>query len=140
MRFMLQVRADRNTEGNILPKKELFAAMARFNEEMVKAGVMRAADGLQPSAKGARVSYAGAERTVTDGPFEPEELIAGFWIIEVNSKEEAIAWAKRAPFEEGTVEIRQFFEVSDFPPEILSPEDAAREQAWRDRQKTARPN
>jgi hypothetical protein len=138
MRFMLQVRADRDTEAGMLPGRELVAAMGKFNEEMIKAGVLLAADGLHPSAKGARVLFAGRERNVIDGPFaDPQELIAGFWMIQVNSKEEAIAWAKRVPFEGGAIDIRQVFEPSDFPPEILPVEEAAREQAWRGRRNTA---
>jgi len=122
MRFMLQVRADRDSEAGVLPDKELFAAMVKFNEEMVKAGVMLAADGLHPSSKGARVLFAGIKRTVTEGPFaDPSELIAGFWMINVNSKEEAIDWAKRVPFIGGAIEIRQVFEADDFGP-ALTPE------------------
>lgn len=141
MRFMLQVRADRRTEAGVLPSKELIAAMGRFNEAMIKAGVMLAADGLHPSSKGVRVSFGGDKRTVIDGPFpEPKELIAGFWMIEVTSKQEAIEWAKRVPFEDGVIEIRQVFEASDFPAEILPAEAAAREQAWREgRQNRAAP-
>lgn len=141
MRFMLQVRADRDTEAGVLPSRELVAAMGKFNEEMIKAGVMLAADGLHPSSKGARIAFAGGQPTVTEGPFaDPKELIAGFWIIQVNSKEEAIAWAKRVPFQNETIELRQIFEVSDFPPDILPAEAAAREEAWREQQnKTMRP-
>jgi hypothetical protein len=135
MRFMLQVRADRDTEAGVLPTKELVAAMGRFNEEMIRAGIMLAADGLHASSKGARVSFAGGKPSVIEPPFaDPKELIAGFWIIDVASKEAAIDWARRAPFGDGIIEIRQLFEASDFPPEILSAEDAAREQAWRDGQ------
>jgi hypothetical protein len=135
MRFMLQVRADRDTEAGVLPTKELVAAMGRFNEEMIRAGIMLAADGLHASSKGARVSFAGGKPSVIEPPFaDPKELIAGFWIIDVASNEAAIDWARRAPFGDGIIEIRQLFEASDFPPEILSAEDAAREQAWRDEQ------
>ena len=121
MRFMMQVRANKNSEAGVLPSKELVAAMGKFNEEMAKAGVMLAGDGLQPSSKGARVTFSGAKRTVTEGPFpEAKELIAGFWMIQVKSKQEAIEWAKRVPFADGeVVELRQVFEASDFPPEIL---------------------
>jgi hypothetical protein len=109
--------------------------MGKFNEEMIKAGVMLAADGLHPSSKGARISFAGGKPKLVEPPFaEPNELIAGFWIIGVKSKGEAIDWASRAPFEGGTIEIRQLFEASDFPPEILPAEDAARETAWREAQ------
>ena len=133
MRFMMQVRADKRTEAGVLPSKELVAAMGKFNETMAKAGVMLAGDGLQPSSKGARVTFSGAKRTVTEGPFpEAKELIAGFWMIQVKSKQEAIEWAKRVPFADGeVVELRQVFEASDFPPEILPAKDAAREEDLR---------
>src|ERR1700681_4909597 len=135
MRFMLQVRADRDTEAGVMPTKELVAAMGKFNAEMIEAGVMLAGDGLHPSSKGARISFAGGTPTLIEPPFaEPNELIAGFWIIDVKSREEAIDWARRAPFDGGTIEIRQVFEASDFPPEILPAEDAARETAWRKEQ------
>ena len=137
MRFMLQVRADRNTEAGAMPKKELVAAMGKFNEAMIEAGVMLAGEGLHPSSKGARVSFAGGKPILQQPPFAtPNELIAGFWIIQVPSKEAAIDWVKRVPFEDGVIEIRQVFETGDFPPEILPPEDAAREQAWRDEQQS----
>ena len=133
MRFMMQVRADKNSEAGVLPTKELVAAMGKFNEAMAKAGVMLAGDGLQPSSKGARVTFSGVKRTVSEGPFpEAKELIAGFWMIQVKSKQEAIEWAKRVPFADGeVVELRQVFETSDFPPEILSAKDAAREEDLR---------
>lgn len=131
MRFMLQVRADRDSEAGTLPRPELFAAMAKFNEEMVKAGVMLAADGLHPSAKGARIAYSGAKRSVIEGPFpDANELICGFWIINVGSRAEAIDWAKRAPFMGGVVEIRQIFEAEDFGP-ALTPELRAAEERMR---------
>jgi hypothetical protein len=133
MRFMMQVRADKKTESGVLPSKELVAAMGKFNEAMAKAGVMLAGDGLQPSSKGARITFSGAKRTVTEGPFpEAKELIAGFWMIRVKSKQEAIEWATRVPFADGeVVEVRQVFEASDFPPEILPAKDAAREEDLR---------
>jgi len=133
MRFMMQVRADKKTESGVLPSKELVVAMGKFNEAMAKAGVMLAGDGLQPSSKGARITFSGAKRTVTEGPFpEAKELIAGFWMIRVKSKQEAIEWAKRVPFADGeVVEVRQVFEASDFPPEILPAKDAAREEDLR---------
>ena len=133
MRFMMQVRADKKTESGVLPSKELVVAMGKFNEAMAKAGVMLAGDGLQPSSKGARVTFSGAKRTVSEGPFpEAKELIAGYWMIQVKSKQEAIEWAKRVPFADGeVVEIRQVFEASDFPPEILPAKDAAREEDLR---------
>ena len=134
MRFMVLVKADKDSEAGILPSKELLAAVGQLNEEMAKAGVLLAAEGLQASSKGARVSFSGRKRLVTDGPFaETKELIAGFWMIQVKSKDEAIGWAKRVPFADGEViEVRQVFEASDFPAEIFPPEDAAREQALRD--------
>ena len=132
MRFMLQVRADRDSETGILPGRELIEAMFKYNEDMSKAGVMLAAEGLHPSAKGARVVFAGAERTVIDGPFDADGLIAGFWIIDVGTKEEAIAWAKRIPFQGGVVEIRQVYEMEDFGP-ALTPEMRAAEDRLRTR-------
>jgi hypothetical protein len=135
MRFMMLVKADKNSEAGVLPSKELLAEMGKFNEEMMKAGVMLAGEGLHASSKGARITFAGTKRTVTDGPFpETKELLAGFWLIQVRSKQEAIEWASRVPFADGVVEVRQVFEASDFPPEIFPPEDAAREQAWREEQ------
>jgi hypothetical protein len=143
MRFMMLVKADKNSEAGVLPSKELVAAMGKFNEEMMKAGVLLAAEGLHASSKGARIKFSGGKRTVTDGPFtESKELIAGFWLIQVRSKEEAIEWASRVPFADGEeIEVRQLFEASDFPPEIFPPEDAAREQALREelRRKAAKP-
>jgi hypothetical protein len=115
MRFMLIVKANKESEAGILPDEEALAEMAKFNEQMVKAGVMLAGDGLQASSKGARVEFDGAKRTVVDGPFaETKELIAGYWMVQVKSKQEAIEWVKRAPFVEGAVEIRQVFELDDF--------------------------
>jgi hypothetical protein len=140
MRFMLMVKATKESEAGIFPEgsKELFAAMGRYNEEMVKAGVMLAGEGLQPSSKGARVKFSGGKRTVTDGPFaEAKELVAGFWLIQVKSKDEAIEWVKRCPAPmgedvESEIEIRQVHEASDFPPEIFPADEAAREQELRD--------
>jgi hypothetical protein len=137
MRFMVQVRADRDSEAGVMPGRELVAAMGKFNAAMIEAGIMLAADGLHPSAKGARISFAGGTPTVIEPPFAaPSELIAGFWIIQVPSKAAAIEWAKRVPFQAGIIEIRQLFEASDFPAEILPAEEAAREQAWRDAQQS----
>jgi len=118
MRFMILVKADKNSEAGVLPSTELVAAMGKFNEEMAQAGVLRAAEGLHASSKGARIKCAGAKRIVTDGPFaETKELLAGFWLIQVKSKAEAIEWASRAPFADGEeIELRQVFEASDFPP------------------------
>ncbi len=137
MRFMVIVKADKNSEAGLLPTKEtkeIFAAMGKFNEELVKAGVMLAGEGLQPSSKGKRVRFSGHQRTVIDGPFtETKELIAGFWLWQVKSLEEAVEWLKRAPFDGGTeVEIRQVYEASDFPADVLS---AEREQAMRELQR-----
>lgn len=137
MRVMVLVKSDKKSETGIpLTKetKETFAAMGKFNEELVKAGVMLAGEGLQPSSKGKRVRFSGRERTVIDGPFpETKELIGGFWLWQVKSMDEAVEWLKRAPFDGGAeVEIRQVYEASDFPAEILPPEDAAREQELRD--------
>ena len=143
MRFMVVVKANKDSEAGVLPSKEMLAAMGQFNEEMARAGVLLAGEGLQASSKGARISFSGAKRVVTDGPFaETKELIAGFWMIQVKSKDEALEWMKRAPFPDGEViELRQVFEASDFPAEIFPPEDAAREQALRDelQRKAAKP-
>ncbi len=145
MRFMAIVKATKDSESGMLPGKELLAEMGKFNEELMKAGVLLAGEGLQPSSKGARVRFSGTKRTVIDGPFtETKELIAGFWLLQVRSKEEAIEWIKRspAPFDgECEIEIRQVFEATDFPAEIFPPEDAAREQSLRDelQKKAAKP-
>jgi len=134
MRFMMLVKASKESEAGALPSEELLAAMGQFNEEMVKAGVMIAGDGLQPSSKGTRVTFSGSKRTFADGPFaETKELLAGFWIIDVKSKADALAWASRVPFTDGEgVEVRQVFEAADFPPDVFPPEEAAREQTLRD--------
>lgn len=121
MRFMVIVKADKNSEAGVLPDAKLLAEMGKFNEELVKAGVMLAGEGLQPSSKGARVRFSGNKRTVIDGPFpETKELIGGFWIWQVKSKEEAIEWVKRCPNPspgvESEIEIRQVFEAEDFAP------------------------
>ncbi len=123
MRFMVLVKANKDSEAGVLPDKKVLTEMRKFNEELVKAGVLLAAEGLHPSSKGARVRFSGGKRTVIDGPFaETKELIAGFWLWQVRSKEEAIEWLKRAPFDGGTeVEIRQVFEAEDFGP-ALTPE------------------
>src|SRR5713101_4104887 len=117
MRFMILVKADKDSEAGVLPDKKILTEMGKFNEELVKAGVMLAGEGLQPSSKGARVRFSGGKRTVIDGPFtESKELVAGFWLWQVKSKAEAIEWLKRAPFDETEVEIRQVFEAADFAP------------------------
>ncbi len=132
MRFMVIVKASKESEAGVLPSKEILAEMGKFNEELVKAGVMLAGEGLQASSKGARVRFEGKKRTVIDGPFaESKELIAGFWLWQVKSKEEAIEWLKRAPFDGGTeVEVRQVFEAADFGAE-LTPEIKERDERLR---------
>ena len=134
MRFMVLVPASKESEAGVLPPKELFAAMNKFNEEMVKAGVMLAGEGLAPTSKGARIKYEGGKTTVTDGPFtESKELIAGFWMIQCKSKEEAIEWMKRAPFGGGVqIEIRQVYEMADFPKESIPEGLAENERALRE--------
>ncbi len=135
MRFMMLVKASPESEAGVMPSEEALTEMGTYNEELVKAGVLLAGEGLHPSAKGARVRYAGTERTVVDGPFaEAKELIAGFWLIQVKSKEEALEWAKRVPFQDGEVELRQVFEAEDFGPEF-TPE--LREQEERQRAQIA---
>ena len=123
MRFMVMVKATKASESGQLPDTELLAAMGKYNEELVKAGVMLAGEGLHPSSKGVRVRFSGDERTVIDGPFaETKELLAGYWLWQVKSLDEAIEWIKRAPFDGGTeIELRPMFELSDFPsvPEIV---------------------
>ena len=136
MRFMILIKADKNTEAGVLPSEKLLTEMGKFNEELVKAGVMLAGEGLQPSSKGARVRFSGTKRTVIDGPFtETKELIAGFWLWKVNSKAEAIEWVKRCPNPlegEAEIEIRQVFEASDFgaefTPELREQEERRRKQ------------
>src|SRR3989454_12496544 len=135
MRFMILVKATKNSEAGVLPDEKLLTEMGKYNEELVKAGVLLAAEGLQPSSKGARVKFSGAKRTVIDGPFtEAKELIAGFWLIQVKSKQEAIEWVKRCPnpFEgESEIEIRQVFEADDFGAEY-TPELRAQDERLRE--------
>jgi hypothetical protein len=116
MRFMVIVKADKNSEAGVLPDRKILEDMGKYNDELLKAGVMLAGEGLHASSKGARVRFDGNKRTVTDGPFaETKELIAGYWMWQVKSKEEAIEWLKRAPFDGGTeIELRQVFETEDF--------------------------
>ena len=130
MRFMVIVKADKNSEAGVMPSTELLTAMGKFNEQMVKAGVMLAGEGLHPTPKGARIKYSGTQRTVTNGPFAAtSDLIAGFWLIQVKSLDQAIEWMKRAPFDGGSeIEIRQVFDAEDFG-EALTPE--LREQGAR---------
>jgi len=129
---MVIIKATQESEAGALPSTELLTEMGKFNEELVKAGVMLAGEGLQASSKGARVRFEGpGKRTVIDGPFtETKELIAGFWLWQVKSKEEALEWLKRAPFQEGEVELRQVFETEDFG-EVMTPEMRAQEERLR---------
>jgi hypothetical protein len=136
MRFMILVKASKDSEAGVMPSQELLTKMGKFNEELAKAGVMLAGDGLHPSSKGTRVRFSGDKRIVTDGPFaETKELIAGFWIWQVKSKQEAVEWLKRAPFDDTEVEIRQLFEAEDFgaefTPELREQEERVRAQAER---------
>lgn len=142
MRFMVIVKADRNSEAGVLPDGKLLAEMGRYNEELAKAGVLLAGEGLHPSAKGARVRFSGSKRTVIDGPFaETKELIAGFWIFKVNSLQEAVDWVKRSPNPfpgtESEIEIRRIFEADDFgaefTPELREQEERVLAQAVKNR-------
>jgi hypothetical protein len=134
MRFMVIVKADRNSEAGVMPSREILEAMGKYNEELVKAGVMLAGEGLHPTSKGKRVKFSGGKHTITDGPFaETKELIAGFWLWQVGSMEEAVEWLKRSPFDGGTeIEIRQVFETEDFgaemTPELREQENRLRKQ------------
>ena len=136
MRFMVMVKATKDSEAGVMPEEKLLAEMGKFNEELVKAGIMLAGEGLQPSSKGARVRFSGDKRTVIDGPFaETKELVAGFWIWQVKSKEEAIEWVKRCPnpfpgTHESEIEIRQIFEAEDFGAEF-TPELREQEERLR---------
>ena len=135
MRCMVIVKADKDSERGVMPSRKLLTEMGNFNEELVKAGVLLAAEGLQPSSKGKRVKFSGSNRTVIDGPFtETKELIAGFWLWQVRSMDEAIEWLRRAPFDGGTeIEIRQVFETEDFgaefTPELREQEERLRKQS-----------
>ncbi|HEX7811295.1 MAG TPA: YciI family protein [Burkholderiales bacterium] len=142
MRFMVIVKADKSSEAGVLPDEKLLAEMGKYNEELAKAGVLLAGEGLHPSSKGARVRFSGSKRTVIDGPFaETKELIAGFWIFKVKSKAEAIEWVKRSPNPfpgtESEIEIRQIFEAEDFgaefTPELRAQEERTLAQALRNR-------
>jgi hypothetical protein len=134
MRFMILIKADRNTEAGVMPDQKLLTEMGKYNEELVKAGVMLAGEGLHPSSKGARIKFSGEKRTVIDGPFtETKQLIAGFWLWQVKSKEEAIEWVKRCPNPTGVeaeIEIRQLFEAEDFGAEF-TPELREQEERLR---------
>jgi hypothetical protein len=145
VRFMMMVRANRDSEAGVMPREELFAAMGRYNEELVKAGVLLAGEGLHPSSRGARVRFSGQQRSVVDGPFPEQELIAGFWLIQVTSKEEAIEWARRCPNPmdgECEIEIRQVLEAEDFgdrfTPELRQQEERLRAQSAEQQRKAAR--
>ncbi len=145
MRFMMLIKSDATAEAGVMPDEKLIEAMGRYNDELLKAGVLLAAEGLHPSSKGARIRFAGGKRTVLDGPFaEAKELIAGFWMIQVKSREEAIEWASRVPFESGDassrdgvgeIEVRQIFDEADFPPELVAkvPEVFEAEREFRER-------
>ncbi len=140
MRVMVIVKASKESEAGQMPTERDFADMGQYNEELVKAGIMLAADGLQPTSKGKRVRFTGSERTVTDGPFpeEPKDLVAGFWLWRVTSLEEAVEWVKRAPFGDGVeIEVRPLFELEDFgeelTPELRSQEERLREEIERRR-------
>jgi hypothetical protein len=134
MRVMVIVKADKNSEAGVMPSTELLTAMGKYNEELVKAGVMLAGEGLHPSSKGKRVRFSGGKHTIIDGPFtESKELIAGFWLWQVRSMDEAIEWLKRSPFDGGTeIEVRQVFETDDFgaalTPELREQEERLRKQ------------
>ncbi|MGI8981310.1 MAG: YciI family protein [Pirellulaceae bacterium] len=133
MRFIIFVKASKESEAGEMPSTELLTEMGKFNEQLVKAGVMQAGEGLHPSSKGTRVTFSGTKKTVTDGPFaETKELVAGFWIWKCKSKEEALQWVMRSPFQEGTVEIRPIFEAEDFgaalTPELRKQEERLRAQ------------
>jgi len=137
MRVMVLVKADKDSEAGVLPDEKILTEMGKFNDELVKAGMLLAAEGLHPSSKGARVRFSGGTRTLIDGPFtEAKELIAGFWIWQVKSMEEAIEWVKRSPMQETEIEIRPVFEMEDFGP-ALTPE--LRSQEARQRAQSAAP-
>ncbi|QDZ02101.1 YciI family protein [Nitratireductor mangrovi] len=133
MRVMVMVKATPESEAGVMPSKEILAEMGRFNEELVKSGVMLAGEGLHPTSKAVRINFSGKERMIVDGPFtETKELIAGFWILQVKSMEEAVEWMKRSPFQESAVELRPIFEIDDFgdaaTPEIREQNDRLRQQ------------
>jgi hypothetical protein len=141
MRFMVMVKANKESEAGVLPSEQMLAEMGKFNEELAKAGVMLAGEGLHPSSKGARVRFEGKKRTVIDGPFaETKELVAGFWLWQVKSRDEAIEWLKRAPFDGGeVVELRQVFETEDFAASDPSGKLREQEQKLRDEISKPRP-
>jgi hypothetical protein len=133
MRFIVLVKADKDTEAGVMPTEKMLTDMGNFNDQLVKAGVMLAGEGLHPSRKGARIRFEGGKKTVIDGPFaETKELVAGFWIIQTKSLQEAVEWLKKAPFDGTTIEIRQVFEAEDFgaefTPELRKQEERQRAQ------------
>jgi hypothetical protein len=131
MKFMILVKADQDSEAGIMPSEQLLTDMGNYNEELVKAGIMLAGEGLHPTSKGTRIKFSGGKTSVTDGPFtETKELVAGFWLWQVKSREEAIEWARRCPFKDGELEIRQVFEMDDFGDEF-TPELRAQEERLR---------
>jgi len=143
MRFIVMVKATKDSEAGVLPTKEQLLEMGKFNDELVKAGVMLAGEGLHDSSKGTRIAYSGNKRTVRDGPFtETKELVAGFWIWQVKNKAEALEWAKRIPFQDGDVEIRQVFEAEDFgaefTPELREQEERQRAAIAKNKQRSGK--
>ncbi len=144
MRFLVMVKANKDSEAGVLPDETMLTEMGKFNDELVKAGVMLAGEGLQPSSKGARISYAGNKRTVRDGPFtETKELVAGFWVWQTKNRAEALEWAKRIPFRNGEeVEIRQVFEAEDFgaefTPELRKQEERQRAAIEQNKQRSGK--
>ncbi|HEX9163035.1 MAG TPA: YciI family protein [Thermoanaerobaculia bacterium] len=138
MRFMVIVKANKESEAGAMPDEKILTEMGKFNEELSKSGVLLAAEGLQPSSKGVRIRFEGKKKTVIDGPFaETKELVGGFWIIQTKSLAEAVEWMKRSPFQGGEIEIRQVFEAADFGeefnPELRAQEEAVRRQAEKNR-------
>src|SRR5947208_61621 len=143
MRYLVMVKGNKEYEAGAMPSEQELAEMGKFNDELVKAGVMLAGEGLQPSSKGARIRYSGGQRTVRDGPFtEAKELVAGFWIWQVKSRPEALEWAKRIPFKDGEVEIRQIFEAEDFgaefTPELRKQEEQQRAAIDKNKQRAGK--
>ena len=129
MKFMVLVKASKDSENGVMPSTELLEEMGRFNEQMVKAGILLAGEGLHPSSKGARIQYSGSKRNVVDGPFAGTKELVGFWILQVKSREEVVEWMKRAPFQDGEIEIRQVLAAEDFT--TATPEQIAREEQLR---------
>jgi len=140
MRFMVIVKASKESESGQLPPEKLLVEMGKFNEELIKAGVMLAGEGLRPSSKGTRVTFCGSKRSVVDGPFaETKELVAGFWILQAKTRAEVLEWVKKAPFDEAEIEVREISEAEDFEPVIKTAEGAetlAKEAAFRAQQQT----